>query len=770
MDSVARAPDAVAYLTGLEDGLTDRAIDFAKTHGYAPYTTTIRAAWVGAVRGLTEALGLYLDEVGEGASGPRADVDYRSHRRFARMRALARQHRSLGITLELYIGLLKHFRRAYLDALDAIELPASRRKWLLERTLDFFDESELSVTADWTAAGDNDKLRELQARGLSVALAKDRYVAIFESLRNPAFLLDRARALVHANRAALDILVDEGEFGDGLYGQQRGEMMSRLQQILDDVFARGTDSEQTIWLETRAGQRCCFELRLRQLHDPLENTALGYMLQLYDVTTYRNAMLEAQREEREMSRFLATMSHEIRTPLHSVLGAVELLRMSKGELSRTYLDTIQVAGQSLLQTLNNVLDYSKLKNGPPPVRPVDMEVRPALQAFYRMAAVGPGEALSPLSLECAASVPASLRIDWAMVRQVLTNLLSNALRHDDGSGVSLRVDAQSEGPAGPTLRFEVADHGPGLPDDEAEAFYRPFDETVARHTVKGGAGLGLAISRYLVHAMGGQIGFLNGERGAKLWFTVPFAEASSAAAEPEFQWTIDAASGGSCLLVDDDHIGALVSAHQLESLGLQVDRVATIGEARQALEARDYDVVVVDYLLPDGTGPELLKDLRQAGLGKHARFVALTANVEALNASKSLSEGFHRVLSKPADAATLAAAVASGSSRSGLARDRSHALAGVSPSTIVTMTEAFLVQWSDFRAQLCAVQDGGDVKRLEEVSHRLAGTTAQLGITEVEEPLRELERRCRLGEDIIDLVALLDRPIEEMASWHGLPR
>ncbi len=767
------AAEPLRRLEALEDALVDRAIAIARENGYAPYTTTIRAAWTEAVRSLTDALVSACGRPREGPSGPQAEIDYRSAAAFARMRAIARKHRALGITLELYLGLFKHFRRVYLDALAALDMPPAQRDRLLSRALDFFDESELSITGDWTGAGGADQLQELQSRTRTLTLAKDRYVAIFESLRNPALLLDKHRRLVHANKAAIDLFLGEGEAGDGLYRHGHHELSTRLEARFADALDPDAEGDPAVWMDTTAGRRC-FDVRLRPLHDAVGNIALGHLLQLYDITAYRRATEQAQRAERQMSRFLATMSHEIRTPLHSVLGAAELLRSSDGAADDAYLDVIQNAGQSLLLTLNNVLDFTKLEHGPPVPRPSDTEIRPALAAVCAMAAVGPGAHQSEASLEVDPDVPERVRLDWAMTRQVLTNLLSNAMRHDDGSGVRLRATLAPGDPAARTLRFEVSDHGPGFPPGAASALDRPFDQTKARHTGAGGTGLGLAISGSLVRAMAGRIGLDTPEAGARIWFDLPFDLARMAAAEVHDAAASGRPAGGRCLLVDDDPVGALVSGHQLARLGFAVDRAATLAEAAAALACRAYDAVVVDYLLPDGIGPDLFGAMEGGRKAPGTRFVALSANVEALNACEEIRACFDAVLAKPTDVATLARTL-NGSGRPAAPRGPAappapNRLEGLSDATVAAMTAAFRPQWAEFRARLEDLRRGAPVDGLGDLAHRLAGTTAQLGLTEFEAPLRDLERRCRAGGgDCSDLVAALDRPLEDAPSWRGLP-
>jgi two-component system, OmpR family, aerobic respiration control sensor histidine kinase ArcB len=450
-----------------------------------------------------------------------------------------------------------------------------------------------------------------------------------------------------------------------------------------------------------------------------------------------------------------------------------LLRTLDGAVCERYLDVVQSAGQSLLLTLNNVLDYSKLEHGQCTPRPSDTDMRPALEAVCAMATVGLGTQRPSVSLDVAPGLPERMRIDWAMTRQVITNLLSNAIRYDDGTGVRLSVTRGAGDPATCCIRFTVCDHGPGLPAEAVQALSRPFDQIHARHTTTGGAGLGLAISRYLVGAMAGQIGYCNTETGAHVWFEVPvkFVADNGRSAVLERR---DGPIAGRGLLVDDDPVGALVTEHQLARIGLTVDRAATLQEARATLARNAYDAVVVDYFLPDGTGPDLLPSLCVTRRRPSARVIALTANAEVLKTSEELCSDFDCVLVKPADRAALARAL-QGCERGTAAVDDCDVkcppdgLLGLSDATVATMLELFRQQWSMFRFQLAAVRQGAPAAGLADVAHRLAGTTAQLGLADCEFALRELDRRCQNSpDDIAELVDLLDRPLEELPSWRRI--
>lgn len=767
------AGDVTTFLESRLERLVDQSIEIAKQNGYAPFTTTIRAAWVEAILSVTESLANYLRAAPTSAPGPQATLDYKTDPRFTRMRLIARQHRSLGITMPMYVGLFKHFRNLYIGELS--NLPGTLSPAMADRVRDFFDETELSISADWHNSDDNVRLRELQERARAITLDKDRYFAIFESLRNPSFLLDRSHTLLNANQAAAELFLGDAQEGEIIYLRSMRQRKNSLQEVIAKIMEAATEPDRSVWLNTLSGARC-FDVRMRRLHDAVENTAIGHVVLLNDVTQHRRAAEQAQQSERGMSRFLATMSHEIRTPLHSVLGATELLRTADAQTADTYLDLIENAGQTLLQTLNNVLDYSKLANDPPEPRLSTVDLAQAVATFERIATVAPGRDRANLTFDVAPGLPAHVRMDWAMVQQVLGNLISNAIRADDGRGVSVSVQRCSSD--APALRFEVRDHGSGIPIEDGKALFNPFEKAKARDTGSGGAGLGLAIAHHLVEAMRGRIGYRNSDAGALVWFEIPFeagvaADTAAITSPPKAAAKLETTL--KCLLVDDDPIGSTVTTRQLEKLGFDVTRAGSLAQASGAVKKNNFDVFVVDYTLPDGDGPTLVRDLR-ARLPEGPSYVALTANVEALERSANLCHLFDEILAKPVDQNTLASVL---QARMHEENDppKSHQsapianLGGLSPETIKAMACAFEEAWAAFRDELQSAVSGTEVPDMAHKAHRLAGSTAILGLRELEAPLRELERRWpepHHDGEIVSLLALLDRDLSQIPSWNRI--
>ena len=756
------------------DLLVDRAIEIAKDFGYAQYTTTIRAAWIEAIDSVTESIAGYLDEDTNHGDRPEGTIDYQRDRRFALMRSVAKRHRAIGVTLQLYLGLFKHFRVLYQDALDEAcerEGGAAGPNAVIaaRRTLQgFFDAAELSICADWAEATEDDRLMELQARTRSIALEKDRYFSVFESLRDPAFLLDRQRRLLNANQAAAELFVGKADAGEIVYLKSMRGRKTPLADVLAKAARADEEGDGSIWLDTRDGPMC-FDLRERAIHDALENTRLGYVVILHDVTIHRLATEEAERARRAMSTFLATMSHEIRTPLHGALGAAELLREADAAHHDAYLDAIETAGRHLLQTLNKVLDYSRLEARPPEPTPKPCALQTVLEDYGRFASVWAEQSGIPLTVTIARNLPRSVTLDWEMVQQILTNLVANAIRHDDGGGITLSVRRKSASADGPSLRFEIQDHGPGVPAEIADNLFEPFGAHAPGRADSNGAGLGLAICQRLIDALGGEVGFRNRRTGGAIfWFDLPYQRLeTSATLKTECQSPADQSHrqmrvGLRCLLVDDDDVSRMVSAEQIRRLGLKVIEADCAATALAASAAEPFDVFVIDYHLPDGDGATLAASLRQGAIRSKARFIALTANADLVKSADGGHHPFDRLLAKPIGGEALAAAILAADllPAAETTSSRSSAqltLQGVAPRIVDAVATAFTAQWDKEVEKLQAAIASSDRHRLADIAHKIASSCATVGLTDLADMLKDLEVECRQRQCTPDLQAWQNR-------------
>ena len=369
----------------------------------------------------------------------------------------------------------------------------------------------------------------------------------------------------------------------------------------------------------------------------------------------------AERASQAKSAFLANMSHEIRTPMNGILGMAGLLL--RGDLSSTerrYAETLQVSAQNLLRIIDDILDFSKVEAGQMLFEALPFKVREMAQqviTLQREAALGKG---LNLELEVAPGVPEDLVGDAARLRQVLLNLISNALKFTPAGSVTVRLESrpweEDEG-GGVDLRCSVRDTGIGIPAHIGERLFSPFYQAdAATDREFGGTGLGLAICRRIVEAMGGRIGFESAEgKGATFWFEVPLELAPDPLEDTESWRDLEGLSGREVqppdrriLVVEDNPVNQLVTLEQLKALGYEATSVASGRAALETLESEPFDLVLMDCQMPDLDGYETTRRLREREKhGPRRPIIALTAHALAEDREKCLAAGMDDFLSKP---------------------------------------------------------------------------------------------------------------------------
>ena len=370
------------------------------------------------------------------------------------------------------------------------------------------------------------------------------------------------------------------------------------------------------------------------------------------------ATARARAAEAAKADFLACMSHELRTPMNGVMGLTEvLLSGADGPLTarqRDLLGAVDETGGHLLAVVNDILDLSKLDAGKVTVAPAPFAPRALCEGLALPLAASARERGVALTLALAEDVPAWVLGDDHRLRQILSNLLSNALKFTREGGVRLDVAASGSG----ALAFTVTDTGCGVPPDRQAAIFAPFEQAEGGTTRRfGGTGLGLPICRRLAALMGGEVALLrSGPEGSVFRLTLPLPEADAPEAAPVAERPGDL-RGLRVLVVDDNRVNLMVAGELLRALGADVLTAEDGAAALDVLGAAPVDLVLMDKHMPVMDGIEAVRRIRGSGAPwSDVPVVGLTADAMEGEEAALLARGFDAYASKPVRKATLAAA------------------------------------------------------------------------------------------------------------------
>ncbi|WP_052763683.1 ATP-binding protein [Microvirga massiliensis] len=510
--------------------------------------------------------------------------------------------------------------------------------------------------------------REVAERGLRQQTKLLR--ATLENMDQGLVMFDATETVQVYNHRALELL----DLPESLLSRHPTFAEVRQYQLDKDEFTR-CDAAFKQWVKERGvnGNRHTYE-RERPNGTVLEIRTVpladGGAVRTYTDITVRKtievalaeakSLAEAARRHAEgvskaKSEFLASMSHEIRTPLNGILGFADLLldHPDMAAETRSYVERIRTAGLALLTVVNDVLDFSKIEAGQ-----VDLSMQPlSLKALIDNCIAIVRAMAAKKRLEVSVSLDPNLPTwvdgDEARLRQVLLNLLNNAVKFTPKGSVALTVWVERSTESGYRIRFRVSDTGIGIPFDKQSRLFQRFsqiDGSISREF--GGTGLGLAISKHLVELMGGSIGVESREgQGSTFWFTVELGKAEARYSQTESQRSAGAGlRPASILLVEDVEANHVLARAVLEAQGHQVDVAENGQEAIDAVRKNSYDVVLMDIQMPGMDGLTATRRIRELpGPERSLPIIAMTANVLPEQIEEFRKAGMNDHVGKPFD-------------------------------------------------------------------------------------------------------------------------
>ena len=494
---------------------------------------------------------------------------------------------------------------------------------------------------------------------------------------------------------------------------------------------------------------------------------------LQDEIKLTQARDAAEAADRAKTRFVANMSHEIRTPLNALLGFVNLLGEADnltGE-QQLWLRTARQSGDSLLGLINDTLDFARIEAGRIELEPHAFDIRELVNGTISTLARRADTKGLEFSAAVAPEVPALVREDSGRLRQILINLLGNAIKFTDKGSIGLTLGL-SERDNRPWLHFDIIDTGCGIPASRHDAIFSEFTRLADSASQTEGAGLGLAITRRLVELMGGHIDFKSREhQGTRFWFELPLTVAENEEMPDEATTQLEPAMSslkGRILLADDSPANLMVAVAMIRDSGCSVDTVNNGLEAVEAVRTLPYDLVLMDISMPEMDGLEATTAIRSLpGDKSRVPVIAMTAHAIVGDREKFLQAGMNDYISKPITKHRLYEILIQWlpSEQTSMQDDSQPSVtpagtpvldAGVfeqlardtSPEIVPKMLAAFSKETTGRVQTLRQLADAGaaDHEQLQREAHTLKSSAATFGASKLHAIARDVEMACRAGE------------------------
>ncbi|MFH0953496.1 MAG: CHASE4 domain-containing protein [Verrucomicrobiota bacterium] len=492
---------------------------------------------------------------------------------------------------------------------------------------------------------------------------------------------------------------------------------------------------------------------------------------------WARAREQAEQANRAKTEFISSISHDMRTPLNGIIGLAELIAASPlRDTSRAHARKIIGEAENVVGLLNELLDTAKIEAGKLTLEEVPFELPAFVEEIGSIMGDRAMQKGLVFKLDLEQGLPIRVVGDPYRIRQILINLLGNALKFTKEGSVTLAVKVLATQHDQAHLHFLVRDTGIGIPADKQGRVFQRYVQTDASTARKfGGTGLGTSIARELVEMMGGEIGFESKEgQGSTFWFKLKLKTGEKLADEASAGWAV--APGGRVLLVEDYVTSQQVASAHLQAAGYTVDVAGTGAEALAKLKETRYDVVLSDVQLPDTSGNELTRRIRAGPApASGLPIVAVTADASAEARRRCLDAGMNDVLVKPLRRDTLQASVAywirKRAAKEAIDWKRAVAEFGGDEAQVRALLEGFLKTVRGQMAKMGAALEARDLKTVRSEAHAMKGGAANLAADLMAGAAGRVEEAALAGkqEEALTAWKALEAEFKRLEAWARRP-
>jgi len=525
----------------------------------------------------------------------------------------------------------------------------------------------------------------------------------------------------------------------------------------------------------------------KSLKDP-EGKMLGLLILYLEEAWFREAQRELEREKEEAeesseikSRFMASISHEIRTPLNAIIGFIEQLqKTSLNEKQRNYLNIVDKSSVYLLDLVNEILTFSKIESGEQKLDNIDFQLEFLFKELYQTFKIRAKEKNINLKYSFDNNLRLIVRGDAFRLKQIVINLISNAIKFTEYGYVELRVECLKEEESKVWIRVKIIDTGIGISAKKLKEVFKEYKQASAGIARKhGGSGLGLTISKRLAELMNGKIGVESKEgKGSTFVVDIPVEKSQKRfLSEDTLKINQHVLSGKRALIVDDDAMNRLLGDIILKGFNMEVQLASEGHEAMEILSKENFDIILLDIHMPDVSGPQVARHIRQEKGDHKIKILAVTADMDREEMGRYMKEGIDDYIIKPFREASMFNKLCEmlevdsrifhqESSKIILREDPGNSLYDLkelrnitrgNPEFFNEMIHTFLENAETGILQIRNAYKEADWEGIRDTSHRLIPSYKHLSIKGVASDLVELKSLAKKGEESSRLTFLIDR-------------